>query len=190
MRCLSVRLWSRAISTQASSHARPFDPRAVLWDSLSHGLAMYAIDSDVCSAYSLNTSKTSLHERWVTRVLCLFTNYHCAQWAVCCFVPCIRDCTPLNIKLLIFDASIRRCFMLFLRPTCRLNSSSYTTFRFFCQFVAASITDTSLSTPLKFIENGSRMAKRIQNTVHKNKSNDKCEWNLKKTIKQTIKTVQ
>jgi len=28
---------------------------------------------------------------------------------------------------------------------------------------------------LKFIENGSQMAKRIQNTVHKNKSNDKCE---------------
>jgi len=28
------------------------------------------------------------------------------------------------------------------------------------------------STQLKFIENGSRMAKRIQNTVHKNKSND------------------
>ena len=35
------------------------------------------------------------------------------------------------------------------------------------------------STQLKFIENGSRMAKRIQNTVHKNKSNEKCEWNLK-----------
>jgi len=31
------------------------------------------------------------------------------------------------------------------------------------------------STQLKFIENGSRMAKRIPNTVHKNKSNDKCE---------------
>jgi len=28
------------------------------------------------------------------------------------------------------------------------------------------------STQLKFIENGSQMAKRIQNTVHKNKSND------------------
>ena len=37
------------------------------------------------------------------------------------------------------------------------------------------------------LTNGSRMAKR--NTVHKNKSNDESEWD-KKTIKQTIKTVQ
>ena len=46
------------------------------------------------------------------------------------------------------------------------------------------------STQLKFIENGSRMAKRIQNTVHKNKSNDKCELTLKKNNKTNDKTVQ
>jgi len=78
----------------------------------------------------------------------------------------------LHILLLLFFFFL---FLLFLlgRPSSR--KPKFRRFKSDCDEICQECSTQLNSTQLKFIENGSRMAKRIQNTVHKNKSNDKCE---------------